>query len=422
MDLNPSLPTLLLGLFLCSLAVPGAAQRTWRVDAGGGAGSDYRTIAEAVAAASQGDTIVVRSAGDILDVTIAKALTLVSESATPVTLTAGLTITGIPGGRRMVVKGFVLRPSGPYYQGGRPIVCRGSAGTIHLERIQNGGSMDGPALRVEECAQVTVGESQLDAGATYYGWFGGMRFTGAGPGITCRNSALLLVRTRARGLATVQGAAGGVWYGPWGGLIAEGSRVVVAESEVAGGAGACLLAGTFCFPTTWPTPAIEARGSRLVLAGAGTHYLGGGIVGFGCTTCGAPAQGVNADGATTILRDPASTGTIAGGQVTTQPVAAMVASGAGPGGTASCTLHWPQSAPCATLVSFPGGPMPIDPIGIWLDPAMAILIDVGTVAGSRTTQVPIPPFFPIGLPAAFQSVVLVQGALVLSTPATTVLW
>jgi hypothetical protein len=127
-------------LFSLALALPLAAQRTWIVDAQGGA--DFTDIPIAVATAGDGDTIVVRRSWSYSwNATIAgKSLRLLGE---PEARAVGvLNIVDVPAGRTVVVEGF-----GPSIAFGATlqeyrVVVRGCAGTVILERL----SLERPLL------------------------------------------------------------------------------------------------------------------------------------------------------------------------------------------------------------------------------------------------------------------------------------
>ena len=389
------------------------AQRTLVVDSANG---PYRDIQSAVNAAASGDIVLVTGGGSYAGATIARGLSLLVRGSY---LTSGLTITNLAQGERVTLKGLRFQDIAPYV-GSQPTVCSNCAGTIHLDDVQSSGSRHGPALTIENCRHVTVSNSNVSAGATMTALVPVMRPFAGDVGIRCTNSSLLLANSMAFGWpVTIT-----VPYhhiGNWSGLVATNARVVIAESRLSGAAAYC---SGVCSPTGAPTPACIATTSTLAIGGAGTTLVAGQWVGFSpwCPTCGPGPAALASDAATTILRDPSSTLDISGGQVTLQSIATVTATGAAPGRIASCTLTYPTLVPSATFASFPGGPLATDPIGIWLDLPMAVQIDVGMVAGRRTVPVPVPQFFPIGLPASFQSVLLWNATLYVSTPATVALW
>jgi hypothetical protein len=86
------------------------AQRTWVVDAANGAGTDFTDLPPALAAAADGDTILVR-AGIYAVGTTGKALRMVGRgmpvirAATP---REAFIVRGLPAGRTFVMQGFAL--------------------------------------------------------------------------------------------------------------------------------------------------------------------------------------------------------------------------------------------------------------------------------------------------------------------------
>ena len=81
-------------LLLALLASPLCAQRTWIVDANNGPGTDFTDLPPALAAASSGDTLIVRP-GNYQGGTTAKALRILGTAAF---VQSALTIQSLPQG------------------------------------------------------------------------------------------------------------------------------------------------------------------------------------------------------------------------------------------------------------------------------------------------------------------------------------
>lgn len=97
---------------LASLAClsPLTAQRTWVVDAAAAAGSDFKTIAEAVAAAAGGDRIRVRS-GSYRAAVIKKSLSLFGDPGAKIQVAAGspgFQVEDIGLGKSVSIRGFLF--------------------------------------------------------------------------------------------------------------------------------------------------------------------------------------------------------------------------------------------------------------------------------------------------------------------------
>ena len=73
------------------LAAPCAAQRTWLVDSSGGPGVDFTDLPPAVAAASPGDTILLRwgtGAPYGFDLTIRRGIRIIGDDTAPISVRA----------------------------------------------------------------------------------------------------------------------------------------------------------------------------------------------------------------------------------------------------------------------------------------------------------------------------------------------
>ncbi|MBL8899134.1 MAG: hypothetical protein JNM84_15960 [Planctomycetes bacterium] len=143
-----------------SLSSPAPA-RTWIVDAAGGAGSDFRAIQAAVDAAVDGDAILIRSGTYVETVLIdGKGLTisglggfLLVPPAISAANPAVFEVRNLPAGREAHFRGFgVLRLSGV---SGDAFVLRDNTGRVWCEELSL-DSYDGPALRIDGCAEVLL--------------------------------------------------------------------------------------------------------------------------------------------------------------------------------------------------------------------------------------------------------------------------
>src|SRR5262245_55337300 len=94
-------------LVLMSLATPLLAQRTWIVDAAGGAGVHFTDIPPAVAAASPGDRIEVRGAGRYSGFVLLRG---VDVEAVARAVVPWISVQGLPSGERAWISGFDVVP------------------------------------------------------------------------------------------------------------------------------------------------------------------------------------------------------------------------------------------------------------------------------------------------------------------------
>ncbi|MBL8899028.1 MAG: hypothetical protein JNM84_15415 [Planctomycetes bacterium] len=156
-------PRVCLALGAAYLAAGPALAQTWIVDAAGAPGSHFRTIQAAVDAAADGDTILLRSGsyGEAVSID-GKALHVVglggcfvfasTSRPTPAPL---FEVKNLPAGREVHLRGFDLaRLSG---QPGDALHLRGNAGRVWCEELFL-DTYDGPALHIEDCAEVLLSD------------------------------------------------------------------------------------------------------------------------------------------------------------------------------------------------------------------------------------------------------------------------
>lgn len=154
LNLRPALPVFLL---LTELA----AARTWVVDGRGGTGSDFTTIQAAVTAATDGDTILVRTGtyqehvridGKALELVGLQSPIIFGRSATPGPC---LEIVNLPAGGACAVRGFAItRILGTPGEGLR---LANNQGRVWLEAMFI-DSYDGVAVRIAQCAELLLSD------------------------------------------------------------------------------------------------------------------------------------------------------------------------------------------------------------------------------------------------------------------------
>ena len=163
-----------LPLLLSVLAATAAAQvKVHVVDQLGGPGSQYTSIADAVAAAADGDVILVRPGGYQPFAVDGKALVLAGDGppgAPPTLLHTAFdhpVIKNLGPDQEVVLRGFKMEaPLGTALE----LEVRDCAGPVLVEDVSLAGG--GPCLSVQQCAAVVLARCTLDgqnsvAGGTF---------------------------------------------------------------------------------------------------------------------------------------------------------------------------------------------------------------------------------------------------------------
>ena len=257
------------GVFALFCATPALAQAVWIVDAFNGAGADFTDMPAAVAAAGEGDLILLRD-GIYTEFTItAKSLTIVADaghhpliservlgsgSSQPV-----IRVFNLGASQEVALRGLEL--GGTYFQhfpGSPYILLQNNAGEVWIE----------------DCA--------LGVGATNFRAFTGIRAVNCAA-VTASRCALTAINNRASH-----------------GVDATGSNVTLWDCEVLGGAG---LQGT-SLPPENGGHGIQIDGGTLFAAGCA---ITGGAGGWGANTFalgGAGGHGLTVNGNASVrLRD-----------------------------------------------------------------------------------------------------------------------
>lgn len=368
------------------LAVPAVAQTTWIVDLGGGPGFHFTTIAPAVAAASDGDTILVRAPqgpGVYTGFSTGKSLTIVGEGGgVPLdSFAVPVAITGLPVGGRFRMAGFQHMGEGELRYS-----VTNCQGEVHLENLR--------AREPGPFGPVVVAIDVLDAA------FVSLRDveTFGLPALRIRNSRAVVTNCRL-GLTSL-GLGGGPAMDI--GLAAE---VDVVEPRFdTGGLGINV--------------GIDG-GSTLRIGGSSASYLRsqGGFGGFWVlSTVGS-----------SVTIDPAVQLLPGGGQppfVVTGPAPTFAAlpgswcDHARPGQPVAFTTSAPAGAAVFPVLGRPIPPSPT-PLGtLQLDPAAGLLFLPGALVpagGTVTTTLGLPTSLPLGETFASQAIVFDGGLLSLGT-------
>lgn len=359
-------------LGILTLASHAHAQRTWIVDAAGGAGHDFTDLPPALAAAGHGDQILLRP-GIYRGATTDRGVTILGTNAQ---LTTTLRVTGLALGRTFALVG-VGNTAAPLVFAS-PVECTGNAGRLHFDRVllstpgPTWGNAGYPGLRLDRCRAVT---------AT------GCSFVGS-PGLRATASKVVLTACTSQGHAAAQ--INEFWFrGAPGVAVDTVSTLHAARCRISGGAGA------MGFGPLAPGAAITAADSDLTLTGDATEGLrAGAAVG----TLGAAA--IVADGGTLTL-DPTlpllptgNSAPIAGVQRArlVRRLPALSGQGAPPGGLLRTELYSPAGQVAALFMSTASDPTPTPFGALWLEPARVLVVDVGVQGASehRAVSIPVP--------------------------------
>jgi len=149
----------LLPLLLLATTAALSAQTTWIVNPGGGPGVHFTDLPAAVAAANDGDTIVVQWGPFLTGVTgftTNKGLTIVSDSQVLLdTMSTAVTISGLPAGRQFRLLGFAGPRDHEMF-----VRVQNCAGEVHLENLHASEpglfSPAGTGIWISNCALVTL--------------------------------------------------------------------------------------------------------------------------------------------------------------------------------------------------------------------------------------------------------------------------
>jgi hypothetical protein len=269
---------------LLASAGGGAFGATWIVDDDGGPGVDFTDIPPAIAAASTGDLILVRTggySGFVLD----KDLVVVADTGhAPGLGKKSAIIRNIGKGRFARLAGFSMRS----------LAIRNCGGTVQVDDCQIGEAVDTAALIIDDCARVTVTRTRAIGRKRPFDMGPG---GGGGPyarGGLFTNSTVILAQSYFKG-----GAGSGIYKmgGTDGkdGITATNSTLFVLSTTVVGGKGGDAWDPFEFFGDGGNgAPGIRLDGSYMELFGLPTHYVSGGAGGMGDVFTGKDGEDANA--------------------------------------------------------------------------------------------------------------------------------
>ncbi len=234
------------------------AQTTWVVDEFNGPGTDFTDLPAAVAAATNGDTIRVRS-GDYSTTLIDKAIRVLGETGATVSQSFGgpaMQISGIGAGQTLTIRDITFNGTSPLF-GAAGVEATSCAGQLVFDSITIEAATPGGGLALTQCASVSVHDSLVRAMMTCtdstvtasHSSFLAYDFGPISPGVQADNSTVELNQ------CVIAGSEGG-GHAP----AADGLRGWQSHFIVRGDANATIFGGTYIFGT-FVAHAINGQGN-----------------------------------------------------------------------------------------------------------------------------------------------------------------
>lgn len=350
------------------------AQRTWIVDAANGAGTDFTNLPPAVAAASDGDSIIMR-AGSYTSANLNKTLTVLGQGAVTV---SSLTINGLTAGKAVAMAGLDT-PA---------IDLRSNGGRIHIERCRVTQIVSG-STSIQDCRLVTANACAFRVASVL-------------------RSKVLLTDCTILPSTTGNPVA-------WTGTDVD---AILIDCSVRGADAVCT------FSMTPPSRAMSVNGGTLVLSGDAC-VIAAGADSASCFSH-PPVPAVACGSSAMISRDPgvSVTGTNGGAPFTgsftlvNESLPAVTAAGAPPGGMLNSDVYAPPGTVSLLLISVATLDAPT-PFGtLWLS-LPNFSIDAGVIGGSghRLHSLAVGAGWMRGLSVTLQAVTLpASGPIALSQP------
>jgi hypothetical protein len=359
-------------VLLLLTAIP--AQKTWIVDGTGG--GNFTTLASAIKAASDGDTISIR-AGSYGALITDKALRILGDAKVTV---ATIKVTDLAAGKRLVLANIAAGSFGSGH-----VTISNNKGSVILDRVTAG------PIQISTCPHVAIHKSS----------FSGIPFGG---GSSASNSNISMTEVSIQSSNAT-------------GIRVTGCLLDCCNVRVTGG-------GAYqCFGI--PSDGIVLLASALTLAGART------TISSGSTSCQlTSASAIHADRDSSILMDPAVVllshrAKNVFGPITPviRPVGVVLVQAGAPGTSLTTDVIAPSGSTVFLFGSGPAAPVFL-PFGtVWINIAPSVLIDSGVVdsSGHRVKKFPLGTFFARGQALTFQAGVVHKSILTVSTPDTVVL-
>jgi hypothetical protein len=276
-----------LALLAFALLGPAAAADVLVVDDSGGAGVDHTTLSAAVAAAQDGDVLLVKS-GTYSGPTIVdgKGLAICADKGASVVHDGRLAFVNLAAGQRALLSGFALTPPGDFSAGALEIFdC---AGFVQVQDVVADGGSGFLTAFVPHMVGIRSSAAVVLTRVTASG---GTRSSPASEGIWAKDSALYLYDCHISG-GVFYGGLAGMDGGP--GTVLDGGTLFATATTIGGGPGKPVGSEIFgCDGTS------GAGGDGLVVTNAGVADLfgvtllggaPGALVGVGSCTQGPPGD------------------------------------------------------------------------------------------------------------------------------------
>jgi len=373
------------------LTVSVAAQRTWIVDSRGGPGVDFTDLPPAVAAASAGDTVLVRANGGVQyeSTRVEKGITIRGVDGAS-RLRDGMLITNVPGGETIVLDNFVIDEAAGFDPA---IEALANEGTVVLERIVDPTFTSHiGSLHVDQCKLF------IARGCNQSNRSGPIRFI---------RSTVFLIDCTYIGT-----------FGPNATIECTDTDIHLSNCYIRGGDGTLLWPG--CQWYVDPGAAIVGNYHCTFTIGKDCWLQGGELPICAVRGISLGNNGSNLVDPEAVIVDPTPS------RLTVQPITTVHPGQGLLGGTLQVRTVGPERGATTLFASLsPARPPLLLPFGaVWLDPGLIIHIDAGAVLpGSRmrTSTIPLPHgSLPPNLPLLFQAVSLDRfGRVALSGPAIT---
>lgn len=376
---------------LLLLAALAPAQRTWIVDNVNPVGADFTDLPPAVAAASHGDTILIRgNIGGFSSTDVDKAVHIASTLAGGgVGFRGDLKIHGIPAGMRcslQAVMSVVINRR-------MSIDIHDNPGSVVLDR------MDGDIRRISNSGQVAI------------------RIGTSGP-IEITSSSVTLQDTNVYG-------GGGSSSMPWA-IKLTGSNLTVVDSWIEGG-WATWLPYPSCQVISPATPGIVSIDSNIVVTGVTGRMPVGGLMIDPPLACNFnyQAPGIDATRGTVTLHAgmPYATKVVGTATVRTTyspPLLLTTEFYTTIARSVRLSVPGPAGSLVAILASAPMPPVETGIGMLWLDPSHLLTVAAAQIdsTGIYSLTTSLGPNIPTGFPVMFQALMLTpKPELLLSSPA-----
>ncbi len=276
-------------------------QNTWVVDDNGGPGVDFTDIPPAIAAAADGDILVVQAGTYSPFALTGKGLRILGEGS-PSTLvqpppltSATTTVADIPPGSRVWIEGMrLMASSSPFFPAHHRLLISGSSTRLTMSDVTVDGAFSGQGASAGAAVTVDAAEAQLlhcsvtGLSGTACAACGVPCAVPGGPGLRALDGARVHVAW-----SSIRGGAGGGILGSLNtasaggvGVVAESTGaaltwVWLANSTVLGGAGGQQTWGFGAMAWAVGGPGIVASSSRVRVSGVPGSPSGGAFVGGG---------------------------------------------------------------------------------------------------------------------------------------------